>query len=144
MTKVTIVGLTGRVGRDSGNTAILKAALELLPENMELEIIDEEGVEQPETDARNWGVRNAILFDEEEIHTPENDRGTSFETAPEQHGPRNPRIILRLRQIDKPEERAGLAHEKSGLLKNADQNAVELIQGLIDKVKSWEKSEKRK
>ena len=145
MTKVTIVGLTGRVGKDAANTAILKAALELLPENMELEIIDEEGVEQSETEGRKWGAQDAIFFDDEEIHAPENDRGTSFKTEPGLRGSKKPRIILNIRQIDKPEEGSGLAREKSALLdKSADRNAIELVQRLIDKVKSSEKSENRK
>ena len=130
MTKVTIVGLAGRVGKDSDNTAILKAALELLPENTELDIIDEEGIGQQEPDAQKWGAHNAIVFDDENISTSEkngriensadaNAESTgdmppfSVDSAAGQRDFRKPRVILNLRQIDKPGRAAGLALEKS-------------------------------
>lgn len=129
MTKVTIVGLAGRVGKDSDNTAILKAALELLPENMELEIIDEEGVEQLEPDTLKWGAHSAILFDERDIAIPEN--------APGQDATSPPRVILSLHKIDMPEKSAVIARKKNYLNGPiANPKATELIKSLLTEFNS--------
>ncbi len=142
MTKVSILGLASRIGKDYGNTAILKAALELLPENMELEILDAEIIPQPGQDVKRKYAGGGNLHAATEKFTPAPEKGTTDYRASH---PSGARVLFKLHHVDRPQETIAVADEKTdGGGKFTDEKARVLIQGLLAGLESGSNGSMRK